>query len=81
MTDDTSTNAMHRTSNASLYGASGVNIDEGNQAVTLMKAHVKSTYDRYTLSELGSFGGLYSASAFSAFSDPVLTSSTDGVSF
>jgi len=63
----------------SSYAASGVNIDAGNRAVELMRASVKSTYGPEVLAGIGSFGGLFDASALKALSEPVLVASTDGV--
>ena len=61
------------------YAASGVDIDAGNRAVELMKAAVKSTYGPEVLGGIGSFGGLYDASALKQMKSPVLVASTDGV--
>jgi phosphoribosylformylglycinamidine cyclo-ligase len=61
------------------YAASGVNIDAGNRAVELMKAAVRSTYGPEVLGGIGSFGGLYDASALKQMQAPVLVASTDGV--
>jgi len=61
------------------YAQSGVDIDAGNRAVALMRAAVKSTYGPEVLAGIGSFGGLFDASALKALSDPVLVASTDGV--
>ncbi len=63
----------------STYTDSGVSIDAGNLTVDLMKDAVKSTYTPAVLSGIGSFGGLYNASALKAFIQPVLVASTDGV--
>jgi phosphoribosylformylglycinamidine cyclo-ligase/phosphoribosylamine--glycine ligase/phosphoribosylformylglycinamidine cyclo-ligase len=63
----------------SAYADSGVSIDTGNLTVDLMKDAVKSTYTPAVLSGIGSFGGLYDASALKAFNQPVLVASTDGV--
>ncbi len=63
----------------SVYAESGVDIDAGNKAVRLMKDSVKSTFTPSVLSELGSFGGLFSASEILKMKDPVLVGSTDGV--
>jgi phosphoribosylformylglycinamidine cyclo-ligase len=65
--------------NHSDYATSGVSIDAGNRAVELMKAAVKSTYGPEVLGGIGSFGGLYDASALKKFKAPVLVASTDGV--
>ena len=61
------------------YAASGVDIDAGNKAVELMKAAVKSTYGPEVLAGIGSFGGLFDASALKVIKNPVLVASTDGV--
>jgi len=63
----------------STYADSGVSIDAGNLTVDLMKDAVKSTYTPPVLSSIGSFGGLYDASALKAFNQPILVASTDGV--
>lgn len=65
--------------NASAYADSGVSIDAGARAVELMKGAVKSTYTPAVLAGIGSFGGLYDASALKGFDNPVLVASTDGV--
>ena len=61
------------------YAASGVDIDSGNRAVDLMKDAVKSTYTSSVLVGIGSFGGLFDASALKEMKSPVLVASTDGV--
>jgi phosphoribosylformylglycinamidine cyclo-ligase len=61
------------------YAQSGVDIDAGNRAVALMRNAVKSTYGPEVLAGIGSFGGLFDASALKALNDPVLVASTDGV--
>jgi phosphoribosylformylglycinamidine cyclo-ligase/phosphoribosylamine--glycine ligase/phosphoribosylformylglycinamidine cyclo-ligase len=63
----------------SAYSSSGVNIDAGNRAVDLMKDAVKSTYTSSVLAGIGSFGGLFDASALKEMKSPVLVASTDGV--
>ncbi len=60
------------------YRDAGVNIDAGNEAVRRMKAHVRSTFNRNVLGDLGSFGGLFRFDK-ARFRDPILVSSTDGV--
>ncbi len=62
----------------SAYADSGVSIDAGNLTMDLMKDAVTSTYIPAVLSGIGSFGGLYDASALKAFNQPVLAASTDG---
>ncbi len=61
------------------YAQAGVNIDAGQQAVNLMAAAIKTTYGPEVLSDTGSFGGLYDASALQQMAAPVLVASTDGV--
>jgi phosphoribosylformylglycinamidine cyclo-ligase len=61
------------------YAVSGVDIDAGNRAIQLMQAAVKSTYGPEVLGGIGSFGGLYEASALKLMKSPVLVASTDGV--
>jgi phosphoribosylamine--glycine ligase/phosphoribosylaminoimidazole synthetase len=61
------------------YADSGVSIDAGNRAVALMKEAVKSTHSPEVLAGIGSFGGLYDASALKKMKSPVLVASTDGV--
>jgi phosphoribosylamine--glycine ligase/phosphoribosylformylglycinamidine cyclo-ligase len=72
---DIAQRAMQR----STYADSGVSIDAGNLTVNLMKDVVQSTYTPAVLSGIGSFGGLFDASALKAFNQPVLVASTDGV--
>jgi phosphoribosylformylglycinamidine cyclo-ligase len=61
------------------YASSGVDIDAGNRAVELMKESVKATYNESVLAGIGSFGGLFDASALKQMDSPVLVASTDGV--
>ena len=61
------------------YASSGVDIDAGNRAVELMKDSVKATYNKSVLAGIGSFGGLFDASALKQMNHPVLVASTDGV--
>jgi len=63
----------------SQYASSGVDIDAGNRTVELMKDAVKATYNESVLAGIGSFGGLFDASAFKQMNNPVLVASTDGV--
>lgn len=60
------------------YKQAGVDIAAGEQAVKAIKERVRSTYNANVLSELGSFGGLYRIDK-TAWTKPVLVSSTDGV--
>lgn len=58
------------------YEDAGVNIDKANEAVDKIKKKVKSTYNKNVLTDIGSFGGLFS---LQGYKDPVLVSGTDGV--
>lgn len=61
------------------YEQSGVNIDEGNRAVSLIKGKIKETYDKNVIGDLGNFSGLYSLKDFMKMEEPVLLAATDGV--
>ena len=63
----------------SQYASSGVDIDAGNRAIELMKNAVRATYNESVLAGIGSFGGLFDASALKQMDHPVLVASTDGV--
>jgi len=60
------------------YKAAGVDTKEGERAVSLMKEHVKKTFDKGVLTGLGSFGSLY-APDLAGMKEPVLVAGTDGV--
>lgn len=60
------------------YREAGVDIDAGNQAVFLMKEHVRSTFRSEVLADLGGFGGLFALNT-GKYRQPVLVSGTDGV--
>lgn len=60
------------------YRQSGVDIDAGNETVRRIKSLARGTYTPGVLSEIGSFGGLFSLGA-AGLQDPVLVSSADGV--
>jgi len=59
------------------YRSAGVDLDAAARAKDALKSLVSRTRDRYTLSELGLFGGLYAVP--DGFRAPVLVSSADGV--
>jgi phosphoribosylamine--glycine ligase/phosphoribosylaminoimidazole synthetase len=61
------------------YASTGVDIDEGNRAVSKMKGAVERTLGPDVLRGLGSFGGVISARRLVQMDDPVLVASTDGV--
>lgn len=60
------------------YKDAGVDTKEGERAVTLMKDHVKRTFNENVLTGLGSFGSLFQIDV-ATMSQPVLVSGTDGV--
>jgi phosphoribosylformylglycinamidine cyclo-ligase len=62
---------------SSRYAAAGVDIAAGERAVELMRTAVRSTHGPRVLGDLGAFGGLFRLG--SAYRDPILVSSTDGV--
>ena len=60
------------------YKDSGVDIKAGENLVNSIKDVVKETHNTNVISNIGGFGGLFSAS-FSELKNPVLVSSVDGV--
>ena len=60
------------------YESAGVNIDAGNEAVERIKKHVKRTFNKHVLADIGLFGGLFELDV-KKYKKPVLVSSTDGV--
>lgn len=60
------------------YRDAGVDIDAGERAVQMMKAHVRSTFTPAVLADLGSFGAMFALDP-TGYSAPVLVSSADGV--
>lgn len=60
------------------YAASGVDIDAGERAVTLMKAAVEKTNRPEVVGGLGGFAGLFALDV-QKYRKPLLASSTDGV--
>ena len=60
------------------YRASGVDIDAGNEVVRLIGRLARGTFTASVLSEIGSFGGLFSLDPSRA-DGPVLVASADGV--
>jgi phosphoribosylformylglycinamidine cyclo-ligase len=60
------------------YQSSGVDIDAGNEVVRRIKSLAKGTFTPGVLSEIGSFGGLFSLEALGV-RDAVLVASADGV--
>ena len=60
------------------YRDAGVDTKEGERAVSLMKEHVKGTFNENVLTGLGSFGSLFALDV-KDMEEPVLVSGTDGV--
>ena len=60
------------------YKDAGVDIDAANEGLSRIKKHVSSTFNKYTLSDIGSFGGCFNL-PLNKYQNPVLVSSVDGV--
>lgn len=60
------------------YASAGVDIDAANRATDKIKELARATFNARTLSEIGSFGGMFDG-AFPAMGRPVLVASADGV--
>ena len=60
------------------YKESGVDIDTANEGLQRIKSHVSKTFNKYTLSDIGSFGGCFKL-PIDKYNNPVLVSSVDGV--
>ena len=59
------------------YRRSGVDVEAGDRAVELMRAHVDSTRRPEVVGGLGGFGGAFTIPA--GYREPLLVASTDGV--
>lgn len=64
--------------NGLTYRDAGVDVEEGQRAVELMKQHVKTTFNKSVLTGLGGFGGLFKPD-LTGLRSPVLVAGTDGV--
>lgn len=60
------------------YSDAGVSIDNANLAVSKIKEFAKTTFNDRTLSDIGSFGGMFDG-AFPSLDQPILVASADGV--
>jgi phosphoribosylformylglycinamidine cyclo-ligase len=60
------------------YRDSGVDIDAATRATDRIKELARTTFNERTLSEIGSFGGMFDG-AFPNMAQPVLVASADGV--
>jgi len=65
-------------SNSISYSDAGVSIDNANRAVEKIKNFARNTFNERTLTEIGSFGGMFSG-AFPGMAEPILVASADGV--
>ncbi|HEV2471728.1 MAG TPA: phosphoribosylformylglycinamidine cyclo-ligase, partial [Chthonomonadales bacterium] len=61
------------------YRDAGVDIDAGNEAVMRMRSHIRSTFTPGVLTDVGSFGAMFSLAGLSAMESPVLVASIDSV--
>jgi phosphoribosylformylglycinamidine cyclo-ligase len=63
---------------ATTYSDAGVDIDAATRATDKIKELARRTFNERTLSEIGSFGGMFNG-AFPSLAQPVLVASADGV--
>ena len=63
----------------SSYADAGVDIDAGDRAVQLMKAHLLRARRPEVIGDIGGFAGLFDISALKTMKRPLLATSTDGV--
>lgn len=61
------------------YAVAGVNVQEGNRAVELMKDKVRSSFRPEVLGDLGGFAGAFRLLNLPQYRQPVLLAATDGV--
>lgn len=61
------------------YASAGVDVEAGDRAVELMKAHIEATHTPEVMGGVGGFAGLYDASELKRLPKPLLATSTDGV--
>src|SRR5712692_3303880 len=66
------------TPKSTTYRDAGVDIDAANRATEKIKELARATFNARTLSEIGSFGGMFDG-AFPQMRAPVLVASADGV--
>jgi phosphoribosylformylglycinamidine cyclo-ligase len=66
------------TTKPATYASAGVDIDAANRATEKIKELARTTFNARTLSEIGSFGGMFDG-AFPQMRAPVLVASADGV--
>ncbi len=61
------------------YASAGVDVEAGDRAVELMKAHIEATHGPQVMGGVGAFAGLFDASELKRLPAPLLATSTDGV--
>ena len=69
---------MNTDQNSISYSDAGVDIDAATRATDRIKELARRTFNERTLSEIGSFGGMFDG-AFPGLKQPVLVASADGV--
>src|SRR5689334_19550160 len=69
---------MNADQNSISYSDAGVDIDAATRATDRIKDLARRTFNQRTLSEIGSFGGMFDG-AFPSLKQPVLVASADGV--
>jgi phosphoribosylformylglycinamidine cyclo-ligase len=69
---------MEKMATSITYADAGVSIDKANEAVAKIREYARSTFNERTLTEIGSFGGMFSG-AFPGMEEPILVASADGV--
>jgi len=60
------------------YADAGVSIDKANLAVSKIRDLARATFNERTLTDIGSFGGMF-AGSFPGMTEPILVASADGV--
>ncbi|MGL1902582.1 MAG: phosphoribosylformylglycinamidine cyclo-ligase [Fibrobacterales bacterium] len=60
------------------YADAGVSLERADKAMAGIKSHVKSTFNKNVLGDIGNFGGLFALDNL-GMKDPILVSSVDGV--
>ncbi len=61
------------------YKDSGVDIDAAHKSNSLIKGHVKKTFDSSVVTDMGAFAGVVNLEKLKKYNNPVLVSSIDGV--
>ncbi|MET0182155.1 MAG: phosphoribosylformylglycinamidine cyclo-ligase, partial [Caulobacterales bacterium] len=74
----TDTKPLNEQTNGLTYAEAGVDIDEGERLVALIKPEAKSTARAGSDASLGGFAAAFDLKA-AGFKDPVILTTTDGV--